>query len=111
MKKNNMKFKPVRFELNEEVFTIDYTMNALIEIEDIYEDLNTAMQDLMKQKIKAVRIWLWAGLIENHPELTQKQVGSMINMGNLEYVCEVIGKGVQQDMPEAKEGEEKEGKN
>lgn len=101
-----MKIKSIKFELNEEVYEMDYTMNALCEIEDIYGDINNAMGELMEQKVSAVRAWLWAGLIEKQPELTIKEVGSMINMGNLNYVCEVIGMAVKQDLPEGEEGSE-----
>jgi len=110
MTKNNMKSKPVRFELNNEVFEIDFTMNALCELEEIYGSIDDALVAISKRKLKDIRTFLWAGLLENRELITQKEVGKMINMGNLVYVSEIITEAFSDDMPEAEEGET-EGKN
>ncbi|MED4840395.1 hypothetical protein P9695_08755 [Weizmannia sp. CD-2023] len=64
---------------------IRYTMNALAEIED---KLGYGLADLdgKQLKIKEVRVILWAGLIHEDPELTEEQVGDMIDLGNMQYV-------------------------
>ncbi|MGG3561651.1 hypothetical protein ABES03_08605 [Neobacillus rhizosphaerae] len=66
-----------------------YTMNALAEIED---QLGVPLAELqnVKMTMKNVRVILWAGLIHEDKELTQEDVGEMVDLGNMEYVQERV---------------------
>lgn len=66
-----------------------YTMNALGEIED---HLGVPLSEMSKVKmsIKNIQVMLWAGLLHEDEELTLKQVGDMVDMGNFEEVQEKI---------------------
>lgn len=69
--------------------TIRFTMNAMAEIED---KLGVSLEDMgdIKMSIKNVRTILWAGLIHEDPELTEQEVGDMVDMNNMEYVQEQV---------------------
>lgn len=66
-----------------------YTMNALAEIED---QLGVPLAELqnVKMTIKNIRVILWAGLIHEDSELTQEQVGEMVDLNNIEEVQQKI---------------------
>ncbi len=66
-----------------------YTMNALAEIEDQLGVSITEVGDI-DLTVKNVRVILWAGLIHEDKELTQEEVGDMIDMGNFQYAQEKI---------------------
>src|SRR5690554_1729697 len=66
-----------------------YTMNALAEIED---KLGVGLADIgnMEMTVKNVRVVLWSGLIHEDPELTEIEVGNMVDMDNFQMVQEKI---------------------
>jgi hypothetical protein len=66
-----------------------YTMNALAEIED---QLGVPLSEMgeIKMTIKNVRVILWSGLIHEDPELTQEEVGNMVDLENMQDVQEKI---------------------
>lgn len=78
---------------------LKFDMNAFAELEDLYDDFQTAMESATKGSIKAVRAMLWAGLVHEDENLTIKDVGSMIDMSNIRYVVDIISKAVTEAMP------------
>jgi hypothetical protein len=66
-----------------------YTMNALAEIED---QLGVPLSEMaeLKMTIKNVRVILWAGLIHEDEELTQREVGNMVDLENMQEVQEKV---------------------
>jgi hypothetical protein len=78
----------VKMELDKER-NLRYTMNALAEIEDILGVPLSEMENV-KMTIKNVRVILWAGLIHEDPELTQEEVGNMVDLGNFKEVQEKV---------------------
>lgn len=79
---------------------LKFDLNAFAELEEIYGDFETAMNEMSKGSIKAVRSILWAGLVHEDENLTIKQVGSMIDMSNIKEVMAVISKAISEAMPE-----------
>lgn len=69
----------------DKVRTLRYTLNALGEIED---RLGVSIQDMgdIKMTIKNLRTLLWAGLMHEDKELTELQVGDMVDVKNLQDV-------------------------
>lgn len=65
--------------------TIRFTLNALAEIEDALGVPLSQMSEV-ELGIKTVRTMLWAGLIHEDEELTERQVGNMVDFSNLEEV-------------------------
>ncbi len=69
-----------------------YDLNALCELEDRFD--KPIMEILSgigeKMSIKLVRTLVWAGLIHEDEELTEKQVGTMVDMSNIMEVQEKL---------------------
>jgi hypothetical protein len=78
----------VKVELDKER-NLRYTMNALAEIED---QLGVPLSEMaeLKMTIKNVRVILWAGLIHEDEELTQQEVGNMVDLENMQEVQEKV---------------------
>jgi len=86
---------------------LKFDLNAFAELEDIYGDINNAFEAMQKGSIKAIRALLWAGLIHEDKTLTIEQVGSMIDMSNINEVVGAISKAISEALPQAGEQTEK----
>ena len=62
-----------------------FTLNSLAEIEDRLGVPLSKMSEV-ELGIKSVRTMLWAGLIHEDPDLTETEVGNMVDFDNIEYV-------------------------
>ena len=80
---------------------LKFDLNAMAELEDRYGSVDAAFAELDKNSIKAVRFILWAGLIHEDPELTEKQVGSLIDIPYLQSIMGTLNKAFDNDMPVA----------
>jgi hypothetical protein len=78
---------------------LKYTLNALAEMEDRYGSIDVAFQTLEAGSIKAVRFFLWAGLLHTEENLTEMQIGSMIDVQALEEIMATVGDAFANDMP------------
>ena len=83
----------VTIELDK-VRKIRYTLNALAEIE---EKLGAKLDQLDKidMGIKELRTFLWAGLIHEDAELTEREVGNLVDFDNMEYINQKITEAFQ----------------
>jgi regulator of replication initiation timing len=79
----------VEIELNDKMRKIRYTLNSLAELEDklgvSLDELNT-----LKMGIKQLRAFLWAGLIHEDENLTEKEVGEWVDLDNMTYINEKV---------------------
>ncbi|MFD9628678.1 hypothetical protein [Peribacillus muralis] len=64
---------------------IRFTLNALGEIEDAFGVPLSKISEI-ELGVKAVRTMLWAGLIHEDEDLTEREVGNMVDFDNLEEV-------------------------
>ncbi|MFA2595281.1 hypothetical protein [Bacillus cereus] len=68
--------------------TLLFDLNALADVED---RLGVSMTEIGNNiSIKIMRTLLHAGLVHEDPELTERQVGSMITMDNIAEVQEAL---------------------
>lgn len=97
----DVKSKAVKITLLDGVErTIKLTLNAMAELEDRYGSVEKAFNELEeKNSVKALRCILWAGFLEDEPEITEKQVGSLIDIAYMNELMETLGKALEQDMP------------
>lgn len=100
--------KAIEIELDK-TRNLIFDMNAFVEIEETYDSFFEAFADMENMKIKAIRCFVHACLIHEDENLTLKQVGKMINHNNLEYVVSCLSKAVDDNMPEAEEGQKSNG--
>lgn len=97
----DVKSKDIKITLNDGVErTIKFTLNALAELEDRYGSVDEAFKQLDNNSIKAVRCILWAGLIHEDPELTEQQVGNLIDIQYMQELMTSLGEAFDADMPE-----------
>lgn len=98
----DVKPKPVKITLSDGVErTIKFTLNAMAELEDRYGSVEEAFKQLDNNSIKAVRCILWAGLIHEDPDLTEQQVGNLIDIQYMQKLMTSLGDAFGADMPDA----------
>lgn len=79
---------------------IKFTLNALAEIEDKYGSVDAGFAKLNEGSAKVARFILWAGLLHNEENLTEQQVGNLIDLDCLGDIMDAMGKAIGEDMPE-----------
>jgi len=108
--KDIRKPKGVEVNLGGHVMRLKFDLNAFALLEEHYGDIEKAMGSLEKGSVKALRAILWAGLVHEHldkdgePTLTQREVGSMIEIQDLPMLSDLLGEALGQAFPEEKEG-------
>lgn len=80
---------------------LKFDLNALAEIEDKFGTVDAGFEELDKGSIKAVRFILWAGLVHEDENLTERQVGSLIDIQYLQDIMQSMGDAMQKDLPES----------
>lgn len=91
--------KPVKVMLDRER-TLRYTLNALALIEDRCGDIQKAAAEAQSGKVSVIRTVLWAGLVHEDKDLTEEQVGDMVDVADLERVAKAVGEAFGAAMPE-----------
>lgn len=89
--------------------TLFFDFNALIELEEIYGSVSEALSGIEKLKMKNIRDMIWAGLLHEDEELTRKQVGKMLNVGNMDEVTLKITEAMGTSLPDPENIEKKPG--
>ena len=80
--------------------TLRFTLNALAELEDRYGSVQNAFDKLEKENsMKALRCVLWAGLIHESPELTEREVGDLIDTNYMQELMGTLNGALNSDMP------------
>ena len=78
---------------------LKFTLNALAEMEDKYGTVEEAFKKLDTGSMKAIRFVLWAGLMHSDENLTEKQVGALIDVNSMEDLVKQLGNAFNSDMP------------
>lgn len=81
---------------------LKFTLNALALLEDGYGTVEKAFDELEKNSMKAIRLILWAGLTWEDPNITEMEVGNLIDITTMGDVVESLGEAFENDMPEEK---------
>jgi hypothetical protein len=77
-----------------------FTLNALAELEEMFGTVQEAFDRLEKNNsLVALRAILWAGFIEDDPDLTLKKLGSLIDLADMSSLTETVAKAFAEDMP------------
>lgn len=79
---------------------IKLTLNAMAELEDRYGSVEAAFNALDNNSIKAVRCVLWAMMLDSDENLTEQQVGKLIDVYNMKGIMESLSDAILADMPE-----------
>ena len=121
----NVRVKPVKIEIDGNVYEVKYDFNAFIELEEIYGSIEEAMEsmqgeivldekgksiivkddednDVEKRKfsLKAMRDFLWAGMLFGNTKITKQEVGKLLEFGNFQYVVTEMMSAITGALPE-----------
>ena len=132
----NVRVKPVKIEIDGMAYEVKYDFNAFIELEEIYGSIEGAMEsmqgelvldgkgksiivkddednDVEKRKfsLKAMRDFLWAGMLFGNAKITKREVGKLLEFGNFQYVVEIMMSAITGALPEKVDNEAVEEKN
>lgn len=77
-----------------------YDLNAFSEMDEKFGSVGEALKSLEAGKISTLRAILWCGLLHEDENLTEKQVGAMIGLNDLERVTQALGLAITGAMPE-----------
>jgi len=81
---------------------IVFDLNVVCALEDKFGDFFQALKKLRTGNFRAARTFLWAGLVHEDPTLTEEEVGSFINMMNIEEICLALVEAVSNSFPQVK---------
>ena len=82
---------------------LNMNFNTYAELEDIYGDINTALEKLQTGSIKAIRAFVYAALKEDEEDLTLKKVGKMLDMYNIEKLTTALNTAISVSLPAVEE--------
>lgn len=100
----NVRIKKVAIELDK-VRHLQFDLNAFAEMEEKFGSIEEALNILQKGKLKALRTILWAGLVHEDENLTEAQVGSFIDLTNIQQVAEKLNDAIMSALPNDTEEE------
>jgi hypothetical protein len=101
---NDVRQKAIKITLNDGVEReVKFTLNAMAELEDKYGSADKAFEAMEKGSFKAIRTFLWAGLLHTEEGLTELQVGNLISMDRLTEIAGIATSAIGQDMPQAEQ--------
>lgn len=101
----NVKVSSIVVELDRKR-NLTYNMNSFAALEEKFGTVEAAMAALDGKSIKAFRTFLWAGLVHEDETLTELQVGSMLDMSNMQLLVEKMSSMLITSLPDA-DGEKK----
>lgn len=103
MKASELKNKGIKFMLGDKEYEMKFNMNTFCELEEIYGDLNKALDDLKAMKIKAIRALIYAAVKVDDETATLKSIGEKLEIGDLERLGTAINESLGKAMPEVNE--------
>lgn len=86
--------------------TLRFDFNALSAFEERTGKSALEASVWAKPDARTLHALLWAALLHEDPDLTMKDVGAIIHMGNLKYVSEKIREASIAANPEAEDADE-----
>lgn len=81
---------------------VTFSLNAMAELELKYGSLDEAFEKLQDGSIATIRYLLWLVLVpEGDDDLTEKQVGALIKIDNLNEIMDSLMTLFNESMPES----------
>ena len=97
----------VALQAGDTAYTLSFSINALCELEDVFgmppAQVGKLFDDETKTSMKDVRKLIMVGLHDHHPELDEKQAGTIGTQAGMNVTMEAIGKAFALAFPEAPE--------
>lgn len=80
-------------------YRIEFTLNALCELEDIFGDITEVYKIFNNFNLKSLRGLLYCGLVEHHPDITVRKAGSLFDTAVLNDIVEALTKAFEKAFP------------
>ena len=81
-----------------------FTLNALAELEEKFGSVEKAFDKLEKENsMVALRAILWAGFLYDDPNITEREVGNLIDLAFMETLTNAVSTALETGMPEQKQ--------
>lgn len=78
-----------------------FTLNALADLEEKYGSIEAAFKKVEDESsVSALRFILWAGLSWEDPNLTEHEVGNLIDIAYMQDMISTLGTALSGDMPD-----------
>ena len=100
MKARDLKNKGIKFKLGDKEYELKLDMNVFCNLEEVYDELDKAFEDLQNKKIKAIRALIYSVVKVENEDITLKEVGSMLTLDDMERLGETISEALDISMPE-----------
>jgi len=71
-----------------------FDLNTFANLEDIYGSIDEAMKKMEQGSVKAIRAILWSALVHEDPALTQKAVGAMLAITDLNEIAGTLTEAI-----------------
>lgn len=97
----DVKVKKIPVQLDKERHLV-FDLNAFCEIEDKFGSITEAFKSLENVSMKALRTLLWAGLVHEDENLTEKEVGKLIDLSNISELANAVAEAMNAAMPQPK---------
>lgn len=100
--------KEQTISVNGREYVISFNFGVMGELEEIYGDINTALNELQKGKVKALTNLMYAIMVQEdgNEDLTVRQVGKMLDMDFINEFTGKMGKAMVDGFGEAEEKED-----
>lgn len=99
MKGMDLKNKTFEINLIDGPHKVTFDMNTLCELEDIYGDINLAMESFKSKPIKALRSFVYAFLKVEEFNISLAEAGARIPMAGMEQIVKQIAEALTDAMP------------
>lgn len=100
MNLEQIKTPKTTIDLGGRVYELKFTLSSMAELEEEYGSIDEALKVMEHRSIKAIRFFLWAGIMHEDENITPKQVGDMIPFNKLQECAEALGRAMQGAMPQ-----------
>lgn len=103
LKAVELKNKGIKFTMADKEYDLKLNMNTFCELEEVYGDLNKALDELQNMKIKAIRALIYAAVKTEDETATLKDIGEKLGINDLERLGKAINEALYAAMPEVEE--------
>lgn len=86
---------------------IEFSLNAMADLEEKYGTIESAFKKVQEDNISAIRFLLWCLLNNGEQEISEREIGRLINLRNLSDLMSSVMDYMEEAMPGISEMTEK----
>ncbi|WP_292229498.1 hypothetical protein [Brevundimonas sp.] len=92
----------IAFDAGGDTYTMAFTINALVTLEDKLQVTTSQIGELLGEKLSManLRTLFWAGLLEHH-DCSEIEAGRLISDLGIQQAAELMGRALSKAFPEA----------